>query len=107
MRLALIIISIILPHMLGAVAVVAQNSPDRRVIMDPPSSPPGKRVALVIGNGAYARVPHLPNPPHDAEDVSAALKRTGFDTILGIDLEKARMEDAAINFAKAARNADV
>jgi Caspase domain/VHL beta domain len=66
-----------------------------------------RRVALVIGNGAYAHAPHLPNPPHDAEDVAAALKRTGFDTILGIDLDKARMEDAAINFAKAARNADV
>src|ERR1700724_2236707 len=66
-----------------------------------------RRVALVIGNGAYVHAPHLPNPPHDAEDVAAALKRTGFDTILGIDLEKARMEDAAINFAKAARNADV
>jgi hypothetical protein len=66
-----------------------------------------RRVALVIGNGAYAHAPHLPNPPHDAEDVAAALKRTGFETILGIDLDKARMEDAAINFAKAARNADV
>ena len=66
-----------------------------------------RRVALVIGNGAYAHAPHLPNPPHDAEDVAAALKRTGFETILGLDLDKARMEDAAINFAKAARSADV
>jgi hypothetical protein len=33
------------------------------------------RVALVIRNGADARVPHLPNPVHDAEDVAAALKR--------------------------------
>jgi hypothetical protein len=66
-----------------------------------------KRVALVIGNGAYVHAPHLPNPPHDAEDVAAALKRSGFDTILGIDLDKAKMDDAAINFARAARNADV
>jgi hypothetical protein len=66
-----------------------------------------RRVALVIGNGAYVHAPHLPNPPHDAEDVAAALKRTGFETILGIDLDKARMDDAAINFARAARNADV
>jgi hypothetical protein len=66
-----------------------------------------KRVALVIGNGAYVHAPHLPNPPHDAEDVAAALKRSGFDTILGIDLDKAKMDDAAINFARAARAADV
>jgi formylglycine-generating enzyme required for sulfatase activity len=34
-----------------------------------------RRVALVIGNGAYRNAPTLPNPPHDAEDVAAALKR--------------------------------
>jgi hypothetical protein len=66
-----------------------------------------KRVALVIGNGAYVHAPHLPNPPHDAEDVAAALRRSGFETILGLDLDKAKMDDAAINFAKAARTADV
>ncbi|HXZ16273.1 MAG TPA: caspase family protein, partial [Roseiarcus sp.] len=66
-----------------------------------------RRVALVIGNGAYSHAPHLPNPSHDAEDVAAALKRTGFDTIVGIDLDQAGMQDAAIRFARAARNADV
>ena len=66
-----------------------------------------RRVALVIGNGAYVHAPHLPNPPHDAEDVAAALRRSGFETILGLDLDKAKMDDAAINFAKAARTADV
>jgi hypothetical protein len=61
----------------------------------------------VIGNGAYLHAPHLPNPPHDAEDVAAALKRSGFETIVGLDLDKTKMDDAAINFARAARNADV
>jgi hypothetical protein len=65
------------------------------------------RVALVIGNGAYAYVPHLANPSHDAEDVAAALRRTGFQTIVGIDLDQAGMQDAAIRFARAARTADV
>jgi len=66
-----------------------------------------KRVALVIGNSAYRNAPPLPNPRNDAEDVAAALKRTGFETIVGLDLDKAKMEDAAINFARAARTADV
>ncbi|MGO9007064.1 MAG: SUMF1/EgtB/PvdO family nonheme iron enzyme [Beijerinckiaceae bacterium] len=66
-----------------------------------------KRVALVIGNGAYAHAPLLPNPRHDAEDVAASLKRTGFDTILGTDLDQAGMQAAAIRFARAARAADV
>jgi len=65
------------------------------------------RVALVIGNGAYARVPHLPNPPHDAEDVAAALKRSGFEIIVATDLDKAGMDEAMIKFARAARTADV
>src|SRR5581483_11877894 len=65
------------------------------------------RVALVIGNGAYAHVPHLPNPTHDAQDVAAPLKRTGFQVILGIDLDQAGMQNATISFARAARTADV
>jgi uncharacterized caspase-like protein len=65
------------------------------------------RVALVIGNGAYQNAPRLPNPPNDAADVTAALKRSGFETISGSDMDKAAMEDAAVRFARAARNADV
>jgi hypothetical protein len=65
------------------------------------------RVALVIGNGAYVHVPHLPNPTHDAQDVAAALKRNGFETILGTDLDQAGMQNATIRFARAARTADV
>jgi uncharacterized caspase-like protein len=66
-----------------------------------------KRVALIIGNGAYENAPHLPNPSHDAQDVADALKRSGFETILGVDLNKAAMDAAAIRFARAAREADV
>jgi hypothetical protein len=65
------------------------------------------RVALVIGNGAYLNAPRLPNPPNDANDVAAALRRDGFDTILATDLNRDGMEDATIRFARAARNADV
>jgi hypothetical protein len=65
------------------------------------------RVALVIGNGAYARVPHLANPVHDAEDVAAALRRSGFEIIVATDLDKAGMDEVMIKFARAARTADV
>lgn len=66
-----------------------------------------KRVALVIGNGAYQNAPLLLNPRNDAEDVAAALKRSGFETISGTDLDKTAMENAAIRFAREARDADV
>jgi uncharacterized caspase-like protein len=65
------------------------------------------RVALILGNGAYAHVPQLPNPSHDAKEVAAALQRIGFQTIVGIDLDQAGMQDATIRFARAARTADV
>ena len=38
-----------------------------------------QRVALVIGNGAYAHTTPLRNPPNDAADISAALRRLGFE----------------------------
>jgi uncharacterized caspase-like protein len=66
-----------------------------------------KRVALVVGNGAYSKAPHLPNPVHDADDVAAALKRDGFDVIRGTNLDKSGMQDAVVRFARAAQSADV
>jgi len=38
-----------------------------------------KRIALVIGNGAYTNAPPLKNPPNDARDMAATLKALGFD----------------------------
>lgn len=66
-----------------------------------------KRVAFVLGNGKYAHAAELPNPKNDANDVAAALKRTGFEVILGIDLDENAMRESAIKFARAARDADV
>jgi carboxyl-terminal processing protease len=66
-----------------------------------------KRVALIIGNGAYQNAPRLPNPGNDAQDVAAALRRVGFETILGLDLDRAGMDDHAVRFARAARDADI
>jgi len=66
-----------------------------------------KRVALVIGNGAYTHAPQLPNPPHDADDVAAALKRSNFDVIFAADAGQTDMQEATIRFARSAANADV
>ena len=45
-----------------------------------------RRVALVIGNGAYQSVPTLDNPLPDSKAVAASLKRIGFDVVEGYDL---------------------
>jgi hypothetical protein len=64
------------------------------------------RVALVIGNGDYRNTNKLPNPRNDATDVAAALKRIGFSTLVGLDLDKAGMDDIEIRFARMAHDAD-
>ena len=40
-----------------------------------------KRVALVLGNGAYQNVPQLPNPANDSALIAATLKNAGFDVV--------------------------
>jgi len=66
-----------------------------------------KRVALVIGNAAYKNAATLQTPRNDAQDVSAALQRLGFQVIFGIDLDESGMEEKEIAFARDARDADV
>ena len=65
-----------------------------------------RRVALVIGNSAYVTFPRIPNPRNDAEDLAAGLKAVGFDVLTGLDLNRARMEELLIEFARKARQAD-
>ncbi len=47
------------------------------------SSTDQKRIALVIGNGAY-KTGRLKNPVNDANDISAKLKQQGFDTVQSV-----------------------
>ena len=51
-----------------------------------------KRVALVIGNGAYTKAKPLPNPPNDASDMAQTLKDLGFEVISGVDQTKRQTE---------------
>lgn len=62
----------------------------------------GKRVALVIGNGDYQSVsmPKLSNPPHDAEDIAAALRGFGFEVIEKKDQSLAGMNNAIAEFGR-------
>jgi uncharacterized caspase-like protein len=67
-----------------------------------------RRVALVIGNGAYAQVASLPNPGNDARAMAAMLGRVGFDPVtLRTDLGKADLERELRAFARTAAAADV
>ena len=67
----------------------------------------GKKVALVIGNGAYAHAIQLPNPPSDGKLVAETLRKAGFSVIEGSDLDKAGMTALLDQFTEAAYDADI
>lgn len=67
----------------------------------------GKRVALVIGNGAYQQVPPLANPPRDSADMAEALTRLGFSVILSNDLGLAQTKEAITRFSEAVIDSDI
>ena len=48
-----------------------------------------RRVALIIGNSAYAHTPPLPNPRNDAEALAEVLGGLGFEVVEGLDLDRA------------------
>ncbi len=88
----------------NAVATVA---PPPRVDAVAPSAAPGLRLALVIGNGAYANATPLPNPPHDAAAVAKVLRELGFEVIEGTNLDRAGMERLIREFLHKAPSARV
>lgn len=65
-----------------------------------------RRVALVIGNSAYKNAPALPNTVNDARDMTASLRRVGFEVVDGIDLDKRGMDAVLTRFARLAQDAD-
>ena len=66
-----------------------------------------RRIALVIGNSAYEKVPALPNPAHDAAFVAETLKRTGFKSVTVLtNLRKDALMTALRDFAIRAEKAD-
>jgi TPR repeat protein len=67
----------------------------------------GKRVALVVGNGAYQSVPQLPNPKNDATLVAGALRKQGFEVVTAIDLTKQQLESAVEQYARSLNGAEI
>ena len=67
----------------------------------------GKRVALVIGNGAYERAEdRLPNPPNDANAIPEKLDALGFDVTKTLDLDYRGMRTGLRDFDRTLESAD-
>jgi Flp pilus assembly protein TadD len=69
------------------------QEPNRQLVQTgSANSNTGKRLALVIGNGAYTSAPPLRNPPNDARDMAATLRTLGFDVTSGINVNQRDMK---------------
>lgn len=66
-----------------------------------------ERVALVVGNSQYVHTSPLRNPRNDAEDVSATLRRLGFEVIEAYDLTGEAFADTIGRFANQLTGAKV
>lgn len=65
-----------------------------------------RRVALVIGNGAYKAAP-LKNPVNDARDMAQALQELGFDVTLKLNAGHKEMEEAVREFGQKIKHGGV
>jgi len=68
--------------LLCAASVIGAQDPRGVAVVD---SPPGRRVALVIGNDAYPAMP-LRNAVRDAKAIAAALQKYGFTVDVATDV---------------------
>jgi hypothetical protein len=66
-----------------------------------------KRVAFVVGNGAYRNVAALPNPAIDAKSMAKVLRNVGFDVVEGANLTRDKMTEKLLEFGNKAEGADV
>jgi D-alanyl-D-alanine carboxypeptidase (penicillin-binding protein 5/6) len=90
----------------GPSAIVAEPPPKPVAAVHGPTIAE-KRVALVIGNSSYKNVARLPNPQRDAAAVAAALRQTGFRSVVLLsDLGLEKTLQALRDFAREADGAD-
>lgn len=94
----------------GSILIVvcanAQQEPNRQLVQNgsQPAATNTKRVALVIGNGAYTSAPPLKNPPNDARDMAATLRTLGFDVVSGINANQKDMKRLIREFGLKLKN---
>ena len=75
------------------------------------SAPPAagqspSKVALVVGNAAYAHAPPLANPKNDADDIAVILEGLGFAVEKATDLDYRAFAERVLQFSKRAKGAE-
>ncbi len=94
---------------LARVRLALLSDPDAAT-RPPPAAPQtpaaiGRRLALVIGNGAYAQAGKLGNPVNDARLIAKNLRSLGFEVMEGFDLDRRRLRQLGDDFLRSAATA--
>ncbi|MBP1682157.1 MAG: caspase-domain protein [Proteobacteria bacterium] len=98
---------LVLSLLLAARLVCAQTPmAERQAVRAAVAVDSERKIALVIGNGAYRSQP-LPNPPLDAKAMSAALQKLGFETTSLVDADRLTMVRGLENFRGKLKGANV
>src|SRR5260221_11151642 len=72
-----------------------------------PSASGARKVALIVGNGAYKNVQKLDNPPRDAKLIADTFRGLAFQTVtLAPDLTRDKFCAALREFGSQAQKAD-
>jgi uncharacterized caspase-like protein len=88
-------------------ALLDHGHRSHRVLVSANVAKAEKRVAFVVGNGAYKNVAALPNPAVDARSMAKVLRNVGFDVVEGANLSRDKMTEKLLEFGKKAEGADV
>jgi TPR repeat protein len=91
----------------GTTAMVPLAATLGAVLVATPADAAERRVAFVIGNSTYQSVPQLPNPKNDAQAVAASLKKSGFEVITALDLDRVHFDAAMEKFVRSLAGADL
>lgn len=92
--------------LVAAVALAGAAAPRAQGAVQTPPGGGARRVALVIGNAAYAHAAPLQNATNDATDIAEALGRYGFSVVSGTDLTQEQMDRALLDFQARAQGAE-
>jgi|SRR5450432_252980 len=77
------------------------------ILLTSNSAKADRRVAFVVGNGAYKSVQQLPNAPVAAKSMVDLLGGLGFEVIAGTNLSRNEMADLLLEFGAKAQGADL
>jgi len=99
-------ISIVLMVIAMSIVLSVSYAADTKAIKRNNDAASERRLALIIGNGAYKKITQLKNPVNDANDMKKTLENLGFDVIIRTDAGYKEMEDAVREFGEKLKKSD-